>query len=74
MHTFLPVPRRRLASTLRHRASRLAMVGLPAALLASASHAHEGHGLFGAHWHATDALGFVALAVVVVAAIWLTRK
>lgn len=22
--------------------------------------AHEGHGLQGAHWHATDALGFVA--------------
>ena len=26
--------------------------------------AHDGHGLFGAHWHATDALGFVAAQCV----------
>ena len=36
--------------------------------------AHDGHGLFGAHWHATDTLGFVALAIAVAAAIWLSRK
>ena len=32
--------------------------------------AHEGHGLEGsAHWHATDTLGFLGLAVVV-ALVW----
>ena len=36
--------------------------------------AHEGHGLFGSHWHATDALGFVAVAAVVAVAVWLSGK
>jgi len=36
--------------------------------------AHEGHGIGGAHWHATDALGFVVLGVIVGAALWLTRR
>jgi hypothetical protein len=36
--------------------------------------AHEGHGLFGSHWHATDALGFVALGALVALAVWLSRK
>ncbi|MFM8865867.1 MAG: hypothetical protein ACKOFG_13380 [Limnohabitans sp.] len=32
--------------------------------------AHEGHGLLGsAHWHATDVLGFVGVALVA-AAVW----
>ncbi len=53
---------------------RPTLIGLSAALLASASHAHDGHGLFGAHWHATDTLGFVALALAVGAALWLSRK
>jgi hypothetical protein len=36
--------------------------------------AHEGHGLAGsAHWHATDTLGFVGLAVVA-AAVWYINK
>ena len=36
--------------------------------------AHEGHGLPGsAHWHATDTLGFVGLAVVA-AAVWYINK
>ena len=36
--------------------------------------AHEGHGLPGsAHWHATDTLGFVALAAVA-AAVWFIGK
>ncbi|HEX6707813.1 MAG TPA: hypothetical protein VF169_23920 [Albitalea sp.] len=30
--------------------------------------AHDGHGMTGAHWHATDAWGFVALALIAVAA------
>ncbi len=44
-------------------------LGLP--LMAAA---HEGHGLPGAHWHASDTVGFVALAVLAVAALWLGRS
>jgi hypothetical protein len=36
--------------------------------------AHEGHGLEGAHGHATDAWGFVVLALVVAAMLWSGRK
>jgi len=36
--------------------------------------AHEGHGLQGIHWHATDTWGFVAVAAMVAVAIWLSRK
>jgi Co/Zn/Cd efflux system component len=49
-------------------------LAVSSSLWAAHAHAHEGHGLFGAHWHATDALGFVVLAVAVAAAIWFTRK
>lgn len=44
------------------------------AFLATSAVAHEGHGLSGAHWHATDVLGFVAVAAVVAAVIWFGRK
>ncbi|NIC40204.1 hypothetical protein [Aquabacterium sp. A08] len=54
--------------------TRSTCIGLSAALLAGTGHAHDGHGLFGAHWHATDTLGFVALALAVGAALWLSRK
>ena len=40
---------------------------------ASTAFAHEGHGLFGSHWHATDVLGFVAGGIAVTVAVWLTR-
>jgi hypothetical protein len=36
--------------------------------------AHDGHGFSGAHWHATDAWGFVALGGMVALAIWLSRN
>lgn len=37
--------------------------------------AHEGHGLHGSHWHATDTLGFiVALGLVLAACYFGTRK
>ncbi len=36
--------------------------------------AHEGHGLFGSHWHATDAMGFVGVAALIGLAIWMSRK
>jgi len=42
-------------------------------LWATGAHAHEGHGLSGGHWHASDAWGFVALAVVLAMAVWASR-
>ena len=42
-------------------------------LSATATFAHNGHGLVGTHWHATDVLGFVAAALVVGVAVWLSR-
>ncbi|MEZ5664709.1 MAG: hypothetical protein R3E94_14445 [Burkholderiaceae bacterium] len=35
--------------------------------------AHDGHGLTGGHWHATDALGYVVVGLIALA-IWLSRK
>ena len=46
---------------------------LLAAVAALPAQAHEGHGLVGGHWHATDVLGFVGVAAIAVA-IWWTRK
>lgn len=40
---------------------------------ASTAFAHEGHGMFGSHWHATDVLGFVVVGAVLALAVWLTR-
>jgi len=47
-------------------AAVLALAALPAL-------AHDGHGLTGGHWHATDAWGLVGLAIALAAAVWLTR-
>lgn len=38
-----------------------------------AARAHDGHGLFGAHWHASDVFGFVAACAAVGLAVWLGR-
>jgi hypothetical protein len=35
--------------------------------LGKTAFAHDGHGLGSTHWHATDALGFVVAAAVVLA-------
>ncbi len=35
--------------------------------------AHDGHGLQGAHWHATDVSGFVLVVVLAALAILLSR-
>ena len=35
--------------------------------------AHDGHGMVGAHWHASDSLGFVLIGVLVAALAWLRR-
>jgi len=47
--------------------SLLTAIHLPFAL------AHEGHGLSGPHWHATDTLGFLMLGVIIAVALWATR-
>ena len=39
-----------------------------------AAFAHEGHGLAGAHWHATDTLGLVLVTVLAAIALWASRK
>jgi hypothetical protein len=44
------------------------------AFAAQAALAHPGHGLEGAHWHATDAHGFVLVGVLAAVAIWLSRS
>jgi hypothetical protein len=46
---------------------------LALATLPGLAAAHEGHGLFGPHWHATDAWGFVAVGLLV-AVIWFSRR
>jgi hypothetical protein len=51
-----------------------ALLASAALLGPSAALAHDGHGLFGSHWHATDVLGFVAAGAVVAAAVWFGRK
>ncbi len=60
-----------------NRGDRTMMKHLTAALLLTGTglaQAHAGHGLPGsAHWHATDTLGFVGLAVVA-AAVWFINK
>ncbi len=50
------------------------LVAAALACPALASHAHDGHGLFGSHWHGTDALGFVAVAALAGLALWMSRK
>ena len=49
---------------------KLSFIFLSGALIHLAAQAHEGHGLQAlSHWHASDALGFVAWAAAV-AVVW----
>ena len=50
------------------------LLAIATALTALPALAHDGHGLFGSHWHATDALGFVAVAGLIALAVWLSKK
>ena len=45
-----------------------------ASTIGTAAFAHDGHGLGGTHWHATDALGFVVFAALVAVAVYFGRK
>ena len=49
---------------------------LAACLPLTPAWAHEGHGLLGPHWHASDLSGLLAVAAIVVvgAALWCLRK
>ena len=35
--------------------------------------AHEGHGLAGSHWHASDTFGLLLVAALAALAVWLSR-
>ena len=35
--------------------------------------AHDGHGLTGLHWHASDTWGFVVVVALAAAAVWISR-
>ncbi len=41
---------------------------------ASGALAHDGHGMAGSHWHATDVWGFVVVGCLSAVAIWFSRK
>jgi Co/Zn/Cd efflux system component len=41
-----------------------------AAAFCAPAFAHDGHGLFGSHWHASDTLGFVGVVVAIAVALW----
>ena len=53
---------------------RNALAALAAALAAGAAAAHDGHGVEGAHWHATDAVGFLLVGVVAAGIAWWMRR
>jgi hypothetical protein len=50
------------------------LIVLSAASFSHCVQAHDGHGLGGSHWHPTDALGFIAVLVVLAAVWWAGRK
>ena len=53
----------------------LAPLSLLAPLLAaSPSWAHEGHGLAGTHWHASDTLGLLLVGGVAALLVWLLGR
>ena len=53
---------------------KAALVSCALALLPAWASAHDGHGLSGSHWHATDVWGLVALAAVLAAVVWHQRR
>lgn len=66
---FRTAPHTELSTTMKQL--RPLSLLLAAASSALPAWAHEGHGMPGfAHWHASDVLGFVAVAAVVAAVIW----
>jgi hypothetical protein len=56
-----------------HAVLTSAAIGALTTFWAASAHAHDGHGLSGVHWHASDTWGFVAFAAVLALAIWSSR-
>ena len=53
---------------------RMALASVCLASLAVQAHAHQGHGIDStSHWHATDSVGLLVLAVAVGLGVWFTR-
>ena len=50
------------------------IAALSTLLIALPALAHDGHGLFGSHWHATDVMGFLAAGGVVALLVWLSGR
>ncbi len=50
------------------------LLTIATSLITLPAFAHDGHGLFGSHWHATDALGFVVVGGLIALAVWLSKK
>ena len=50
------------------------LITLTTGLVALPAFAHDGHGLLGSHWHATDVMGFVAAGAVVALLVWLSGR
>jgi hypothetical protein len=34
---------------------------------------HDGQGILGSHWHSSDVMGYVVLAIAVALTLWLSR-
>jgi Co/Zn/Cd efflux system component len=47
-----------------------ALLLIAACALSTGAQAHSGHGMLGAHWHATDTLGFILLVNAVAVVAW----
>ena len=60
--------------TARRRPGMKPLLGALALGLSPLALAHEGHGMGAHHWHATDTLGFVVLAVAVALVLWAIRR
>ncbi len=63
---------RLLANT--RRTGTVGGLALTAVAWPTLASAHGGHGPSGAHWHSTDAWGFVMLAAVFAASVWWARR
>lgn len=50
------------------------LLGGLAALVHAPVWAHEGHGLWGSHWHASDVMGLGLLALVAIAWLAMGRR
>jgi len=57
-----------------HRSLLLRATGALGLLAAAPAVAHDGHGLAGAHWHASDTFGLLLVGALAVAAWWLSRR